>query len=84
MKVNLIQIGNSKGIIIPKSILDEMDADNFDIRVKDGGIFINPLKGRNTREGWDKIFADTTSKTKPEQDYFEGMENDFDKEEWTW
>ena len=83
MQANIIKIGNSKGVIIPKQILKELDAEKVEIKYKDGGIFISPVKEK-PREGWEETFKKAMIGTFPEGDYFEGIENDFDREEWTW
>ena len=56
MKVNIISIGNSKGIRIPKSILDQC---NFNkeavLEVEHNKLVIKPVK-KKIREGWDNAF----------------------------
>ena len=45
-------MGNSKGVLIPKPILEQTGLlDTADLQVKNGVIEIRPLK-RNPREGW--------------------------------
>lgn len=45
-------MGNSRGILIPKPILEQTGLhDAADLQVKNGVIEIRPLK-RNLREGW--------------------------------
>lgn len=51
MKTNIIQIGNSKGIILPSSILRELELSlksSVDIEVRDESILIKP----SPRQGW--------------------------------
>ena len=56
MKVNIVSIGNSKGIRIPKSILDQC---NFNkeagLEVENNKLIIKPVK-KKVREGWDSAF----------------------------
>ena len=52
MQVAIRTMGNSRGILIPKPILEQTGLlDAADLQVKNGVIEIRPLK-RNPREGW--------------------------------
>lgn len=52
MQVSLRSMGNSKGILIPKPILEQIGlVDLADLQVNNGVIEIRPIK-RNPREGW--------------------------------
>ena len=52
MQVAIRTMGNSKGVLIPKPILEQTGLiDAADLQVKSGVIEIRPLK-RNPREGW--------------------------------
>ncbi|GAH76797.1 unnamed protein product, partial [marine sediment metagenome] len=45
MLINIVPIGNSKGIRIPKAILDQCDIENeVDLEVENGKIIIEPIK----------------------------------------
>jgi antitoxin MazE len=56
MKVNIVSIGNSKGIRIPKSILDQCNFNKeADLEVEHNKLVIKPIKKKN-REGWDNAF----------------------------
>ncbi|MCJ7625583.1 MAG: AbrB/MazE/SpoVT family DNA-binding domain-containing protein, partial [Anaerolineaceae bacterium] len=62
-RTKIIRIGNSKGIRIPKVILDEMDLheeETVDIIVADNAIIISPISQR--RFDWDKQFAQIAEK----------------------
>ena len=51
MQVSIRTMGNSKGVLIPKSILEQTGlVDVTDLQVNNGVIEIRPLK-RNLREG---------------------------------
>ena len=52
------------------------------IENRDGGLFISPID--ETRKGWAESFNTATSEQESTNDLFEGIENDFDKDEWTW
>ena len=56
MKTNLIAIGNSRGIRIPKPLIEQCGlADEVELDVRDKSIVIH--SPRKPREGWDKAFA---------------------------
>lgn len=56
MKVKIISIGNSRGIRIPMTILEQYDIENeVDLKVEKNKIVLKPVKSR-LREGWDKAF----------------------------
>jgi len=56
MQLNVVQIGNSKGIRIPKAILEQCQIeDQVDLEVEDGRIILEPKK-KIPREGWEKAF----------------------------
>lgn len=51
MRVNLTQIGNSRGIRIPKTVLEECNfSDEAELEVKKGTIIISPIS--QPRDGW--------------------------------
>ena len=52
MQVSIRTMGNSKGVLIPKPILEQTGLlDVADLQVNNGVIEIRPVK-RNPREGW--------------------------------
>jgi len=56
MKVNIVSIGNSKGIRIPKSILDQCKFNKeADLEVDNNKLIIKPVK-RKIRDGWVSAF----------------------------
>ena len=85
MKISIIKIGNSKGIIIPKQYIKKLgDPGEIEIEPSDDGLYIKPSEDI-TRKDWEKKFSDAIYQgQKPEDDYFEGIHNDYDEEEWTW
>jgi len=58
MQVSVIRIGNSRGIRIPKAVLQQLDIDEkVEMEVHDQEILIRPLK-RQPREGWENQFIE--------------------------
>ena len=52
MKIAIRRIGNSKGMIIPTAILNQLGLeDEADLSVKDGALVIRPPK-KEVRVGW--------------------------------
>ncbi|RJQ23173.1 MAG: AbrB/MazE/SpoVT family DNA-binding domain-containing protein [Nitrospiraceae bacterium] len=55
MKVGIISVGNSKGIRIPKAILEQCRFNKeAELEVQGNTLLIKPVK--KVREGWDKAF----------------------------
>lgn len=55
MRVGIISVGNSKGIRIPKAILEQCRFNKeAEMEVQGNVLLIKPVK--KVREGWDKAF----------------------------
>ena len=55
MKMDIIQIGNSKGIRLPQAVLKQCGIDSqVELEVKDSFIIIKPVK--TPRQGWREAF----------------------------
>ena len=85
METTIVKIGNSRGLIIPKKLLNAFgEAKQVDIQVKDGGLLITLLNENKARSNWEQLFNDAIAKGfTPGNDVID-IENDFDKKEWTW
>ena len=82
MKTQIIQIGNSQGIRIPKVLLeDSRITGEVDLELHPDGILIR--NAQKPRAGWAEAF-----RTMRENDDGElitnGAASDFDKKEWQW
>ena len=56
MRIPIIQIGNSKGLRLPKVILEKYKIqEEMELILQDQHIILKPL--RKIREGWDEAFA---------------------------
>jgi antitoxin MazE len=56
MIISVVQIGNSKGIRIPKYVLEELNIqDAVDLRITDDHLVVSPIK-KKPRSGWDEAF----------------------------
>lgn len=82
MRAQLTRIGNSRGIRIPRPLIDQCGlGDSVELRVTAEGLVIAPHRPR--RFGWKQAFA---KNLKSDEDL---LLNDlpasrFDREEWEW
>lgn len=82
MKTNIINIGNSQGIILPSMLLRQLNLtfkSSVKIEIDNGAIVIKP----DPRQGW----AEAAKQMHTEGDdalLSEDFPNEFDQEEWTW
>jgi len=82
LKARLVQIGNSRGIRIPKPLIEEVGlSDEVELRVREGSIVILPA--RAPRQGWAKAASTLHDKG---EDYLldSPTPTHFDEEEWEW
>lgn len=87
MQATVIKIGNSRGIRLPKSILEQCRfEDTVSLRVQDNELIVSA--GRKPREGWETELAQATAKGDPADDFIHINDTNrlssFDEEEWTW
>jgi len=76
MEINVIKVGNSRGLRLPKSILDEYEIEkSVELKLKDGYIEIRPIK--KPRADWKtklmKMSVDPNEETRI-PDFFEDEE----------
>ncbi|MVN20872.1 AbrB/MazE/SpoVT family DNA-binding domain-containing protein [Mucilaginibacter arboris] len=82
MKTNIINIGNSEGIILPSTLLRQLNLtlkSAVNIEIENGAITIKP----DPRQGW----AEAAKQMHDAQDdelLSDDFSNSFDREEWTW
>jgi len=82
MKSRLIQIGNSRGIRIPKPIIEQAGlTDEVELRVQDGAIVISRVD--DPRSGWSEAAA-LLLERKEAYLIDEPDPTRFDDEEWEW
>lgn len=83
MRSRIVRIGNSKGIRIPKALLEEAQLkDEVDITVENGALVVRPV--RRVREGWAE--AARAMHEAGEDGPLDGWDfpNEFDETEWEW
>ncbi|MBA4406401.1 AbrB/MazE/SpoVT family DNA-binding domain-containing protein [bacterium] len=85
MKTKVVKIGNSRGIRIPKSLIDESGLKSeVDLEVIDGQIIIKSIS--RSRESWDSAFK-KMAKNKDDillDSVTLAQQSTWDKEEWEW
>jgi antitoxin MazE len=83
MKVNLIRIGNSQGIRIPKPIIEQCGfRGSVDIRVEDNVLVV--ATARAVREGWDEAFEAMAGRGDDALIDRERAAGDWDETDWRW
>ncbi len=83
MKTDLIRIGNSRGIRIPKPLIEQCGfGEEVDLRVENECLIISP--DRQPREGWEEKFRAAGSAVEDEQLLATADTNEFDRKEWRW
>jgi antitoxin MazE len=84
MKAKIVRIGNSRGVRIPKALLEQANlGDEVELEAKDNAIVIRPA--RRPREGWAEsceAMAKAGDDLLPEWNV-PGLSS-FDEDEWTW
>lgn len=82
MKLNLIAIGNSKGIRIPSAVLKQCDIDgDLELEVKNDRIILKPVR-KKPRSGWDEAFK--LMRKRGEDALLMGEDIDRDEDDWQW
>lgn len=84
MRLSIVSIGNSRGIRIPKAVLDKYQIkDMVDVEMREDALVLKPV--RQPREGWDEAFQQAIAAGDlPEGELLGEFSNDFDEKEWTW
>jgi antitoxin MazE len=82
MKARLIQIGNSRGVRLPKPLIEEAGLDiEVDIRARKGEIVISPLG--KPRSGWEAA-ARRIRELKADVLLDRETPTTFDRNDWQW
>lgn len=84
MRANIIRIGNSQGIRIPKVLLEQSRLETeVELEVEDDRIVIRPVS--RARSGWEEKFqlmAETGDDRMVDED--PGAQTNWDLDEWEW
>lgn len=84
MKSHIVKMGNSRGVRIPKALLEQTGLEGeVEITVRKDSLVIRPVA--KARAGWDDAFAEMARR---EDDRLVAGEvagdHSFDQEEWEW
>ena len=82
MKTNIINIGNSQGIILPSMLLRQLKLSNrssVEIEISNGSIVIKP----EPRQGWAEA-AKMMNANGDDSIILPDFPNEFEKDKWTW
>lgn len=83
MRLELVPVGNSRGLRIPKPILEQCGfRDAVELRVEKNRLVITPE--RRPRQGWEEAFRAGGPSAQDELLLGAIAGNDFDREEWRW
>ena len=82
MKTQIIQIGNSQGVRIPKVLLEESKiSGDVDLELHEEGILIRNIQ--KPRKNWDSIFKSLAENDDDDSTVFDAPTT-FEKKEWQW
>ena len=83
IQTELIRIGNSRGVRIPKPIIEECRlGDKVELRVQNDCLIISSV--RQPRAGWEELFRAAGPSVHDEALLEPLQANDFDRKEWNW
>lgn len=84
MRTNVIQIGNSRGIRIPKALLDQCNlGSTVELEVEADRLVVRPAEP--ARSGWDDAFRRMAERGDDELLDRDSLgRSDWDDEEWEW
>lgn len=83
MKLELIKIGNSQGLRIPKAILEQCGfGKTVRLHIQKDGLLISP--DAEVRHEWEAAFQEMAAHQDDVPVIAEGLHNEFDADEWAW
>jgi antitoxin MazE len=82
MLVSIVPIGNSKGIRLPKSVLDECEiSDKLELKVQEKEIILTPVH-KKTRENWANEFKNMAKEKDDSLIINDSIDLEMDNWEW--
>lgn len=83
MRAEIIRIGNSKGLRIPKAFLKQCGMKStVDLRVEDHSLIVTPYE--EVRAGWEKCFQLMAENKDDTLLDVSSLTNSWDEDEWQW
>lgn len=81
VRASLVRIGNSRGLRIPKPVLEQCGfGSEVELQVEPGRLVVLPAVP--TRAGWDEAFA--ARRDEQEMLLPDALRSEFDDTEWNW
>ncbi len=81
MRAPIIKIGNSRGLRLPKPIIEQCGFENeVEIEVRNNEVIIRPVK--KPRHNWEEAFKKMAKKR--DDQLIEFPNSHWDEEEWEW
>lgn len=82
MQINIIDIGNSKGIRLPKAVLQQCEmVDKIDLIVQDDHIILTPIERKEVRKNWSEAFQKMAER---QDDKLLITSVSYNDEDWQW
>jgi len=83
MRADIIKIGNSKGLRIPKAFLEQCGMKtSVDLRVEDHSLVVTPYE--KTRDEWEEKFKLMAKNEDDAPLEIGSLKNSWDEKEWQW
>jgi antitoxin MazE len=84
MRADIIKIGNSKGLRIPKTILEQCGLkESVNLRVEDHTLIITPYE-EDARSGWEQAFKSMAENKDDVLLDAPSLDHSWDEKEWQW
>lgn len=81
MRAKLVQVGNSRGVRLPKAMIEEAGlGEDIELSLRKGEIVI--ARAKQVREGWAEAFREMATREKGLLD--SPTPTRFDEREWEW
>jgi len=83
-RTRLVKIGKSRGICLPRSLLDQVELDEeVELEVQDGQVIVRPVP--RPRRDWEKHFGGMTARGDDRLLGFKSFSlTSWDEEKWVW
>ena len=83
MRTELVRIGNSRGVRIPKPLIQQCGlGETVEVRVENDRLVIS--QARRPRQGWEEAFRAAGPDVQSELLLETAEPNEFDRKEWQW
>ena len=83
MKTSIVRIGNSRGVRIPKALLEQSGLEGeVEIRCEGKSLVIEP--SQHPRAGWEAAFREMAARGDDESIDGDWPATKFDEDEWEW